>query len=132
MVLKSIPKLALIFALMVPVTGCNRHGKKVKENGCEVHYKKPVKKSRAKKVLKFLNETKFCNGDRKSLQIRKEGEGFEFRMVVKKGKEKDAKILQVMATYAAQLSASVFDGKRVEIHLCDKRLKTLKVVEAAR
>ncbi len=55
-----------------------------------------------------------------------------FSFEVKKGKEKDAKILQVMATYAAQLSASVFDGKRVEIHLCDKRLKTLKVVEAAR
>lgn len=122
----------LFAALLLPLSACNKYGKKVSENGCEVHYKKPIKKSRAKKVLKFLNDTKFCNGSRKSLQIRKEGEGFEFRMVVKKDKEKDPKVLKMMGIYAAQLSANVFDKKRVEIHLCDKRLKTIKVVEAAR
>ncbi len=48
-------------------------------------------------------------------------------MVVKEGLENDEQYFNLAKEYAYWLSIDVFDGERVEIHLCDKSLKTLRV-----
>ncbi len=120
----------LIVALMFVGCGMNL-GKKTERNGCELHRKKPVKKSQAKKLLKYLDEQQFCDGNRKTMQIRKKGSTYEFRMVVKKGMEKDEAYLKTAKLFAKQLSANVFKNATVDLHMCDEKLKTLRVVVAA-
>ncbi len=121
----------LLVALMVPVVGCGTNlGKKTERNGCELYRKKPVKKSQAKKLLKYLDKQQFCDGNKKTVQIRKKGSTYEFRMVVKKGIEKDKAYIKTAKLFAHQMSVNVFDNAQVDLHMCDKRLKTLRVVVA--
>ncbi len=119
-------------ALLALSAGCAaNYGKKLEQNGCEVFYKKPVEKKTAKKLLDFLDgKGGFCDGNRKSVQLAKKGETFQFRMVIKAGKDKDESFVNGTAIVAAKLSVDVFDGVETEVHLCDNTFKTLRVVEA--
>ena len=123
----------LSLLVLLPVVGCGKNlGKKITKNGCELYRKKPVKKSEAKKLLGFLEKQQFCDGNKKTVQIRKKGDTYEFRMVVKKGMEKDESYIKTAKLFALQVSMAVFDKQKVDIHLCDRKMKTLRVVVPSR
>jgi hypothetical protein len=104
-------------------------GKKLTFNGGDLYYAPPVKEIEAKKLGEYLTQGKFFDGSPKSVQIKKRGDIWEFRMVVKQGYEKDEKLIENMKEVAAELSENVFGGGPVDIHLCDSSLKTRRVVK---
>jgi len=115
-------------------SGCNTrsdYGQKIERNGCAVFYKKPVQQQTAQKTLDFLiKDANFCKASRKSVQLIKAGEAYQFRMVVKPGTDKKEGVVHGIAVLAAKLSADVFGGAETVVHLCDNRFKTLRVVKA--
>jgi hypothetical protein len=108
--------------------GCNSYGTKLEYGKSELYYTKNVTEAEAKKLGDYLNKIKFFDGDGKSVQLDKPGDTYQFRMVIKEGLEKDEKYITGSKEAAVEISQNVFDGAKVEVHLCDNQLKTLRVV----
>ncbi|HMO12651.1 MAG TPA: hypothetical protein PKD64_09760 [Pirellulaceae bacterium] len=119
--------------LLIVVAGCSPdYGKKVVFNGTEIFYDgNTVKLEDAERLGRFLEAEDFTDGSTKSIQLVKKSDKWQFRMVIKNEYLDDNDYLAVISAFGRQVSASVFDGADVEIHLCDSTLNTKKVVEAA-
>jgi hypothetical protein len=105
-----------------------RHGKQVKLKAIELHYTSAVTADEARRLADFLDD-KFGDAEKASTaQITKDGKTYQYRVVVKKGIELDEEAVALFKALALQLSLFVFEGETVEVHLCDDRLKTLRVV----
>lgn len=109
--------------------GCSSYGTKLEFNGSQVFYTKNVTEAEAKKLGDYLVKGEFFSDQNKgTVQLDKSGDTYQFRMVVKEGVAIDDKLVALFKTVATELSKNVFNGAKVEIHLCDSNLKTLKVV----
>ena len=118
--------LVLLMALLC--ISCEGHGTLLEFNGGELYYTSNVTLAEANKLGKYCVKEEFFDGNRKTIQLDKEGSTYLFRMVVKKGLENDQEFINIAKVTAAELSQNVFNGKQVDIHLCDENLKTLRVV----
>jgi hypothetical protein len=119
--------MALAFASL----GCGKNlGKKIEKEGCELHLKK-VDEAKGENTLDFLVEQKVCTGPRKTMQLRKKDGQLEWRVVIKKGLHEDEETVKSMKILGGALSAAVFGGEQIDVHLCDDKMKTLKVVPAS-
>ncbi len=112
----------------VLMLGCNSYGTKLEYGKGELYYTKNVTEAEAKKLGDYLTKIKFYEGDGKTAQLDKSGDTYQFRLVVKEGLDKDEKYIAAGQEAAVEFSKNVFDGAKVEVHLCDNQLKTLKVV----
>ena len=121
----------LMFLTIVACVSCNNYGKKIEYKGGELYYTDKVSETEAKKLGDYLVAENFFDPASPtviSVQLNKEGDTFQFRMVVKEGLEKDENNLKTFKVVMGELSEKVFAGGKVEIHLCDKTLKTLKAI----
>ncbi|MBA2341813.1 MAG: hypothetical protein H0V88_15595 [Pyrinomonadaceae bacterium] len=84
----------------------------------------------ANKLGEYLVKEKFFDGKEKTVQVNKEGSTYQFRMVVGENFRNDQNFLNNAKTFCTELSANVFGNAPVEVHVCDERLNTLKVVKA--
>ena len=121
--------LLLPFVLLPFALGCGGHGTRLEFNKGELFYTKSVSKAEAEKLGQYLVRQKFFDGQRKSVQLNKSGDTYEFRMVVKPEFVNNADALRMYGIMASEVSLDVFDKAPVVIHVCDERLKTLKTVE---
>jgi hypothetical protein len=125
----------IVFMMLAVVAGlisCNDYGTKKMFDNIELYYTDNVTEAEADALGDYLIKEKFNTGDDVvSVQLNKEGDVYQFRMVVKDGYEDDKDFIEVAKVSAYNLSKDVFDGKEVEFHLCDDKLKTLKVVKMA-
>ena len=127
----------LIFTMLfsVMLSGCagENYGTKINfgENN-ELYYTESVTSEQAQALGDYLVKGEFFanDGNDRTVQLNKSGSTYEFRMVVKTGLDQDQATIDLMKTIAADLSANVFKGESVDVHLCDDTLKTLKVVLA--
>lgn len=121
----------MIAAIASVLVSCgDGYGTKLEYGSTELYYTDEVTESEAKALGDYLEETKFTEGDEtKTVQLTKDGDVFQFRMVVKDSYLDDEDYEAIAAFYAYSLSIDVFDGEEVEIHLCDDKLETKKVVE---
>lgn len=108
---------------------CNPYGKKKEFGSIEVYYKKGVSNEEVDKLGNYLKDNGWNDGETKTVQLVKSGDIYQVRVVVKKGIDQDPEYISLFKVVANELSYEVFNGKTVEIHLCDENLKTLKVVE---
>lgn len=126
-------KVIIYIALAVTIAGfvsCSNYGEKKMFDSTELYYTDKVTEAEADALGKFLQDEEFTDGsDTKTVQLTKEGDVYQFRLVVKEGYEKDEDYIAIAEAFAGQISENVFEGKEVEIHLCDDKLKTLKVVK---
>tara|TARA_B100001250_G_C19140289_1_gene503515 strand:+ start:36 stop:419 length:384 start_codon:yes stop_codon:yes gene_type:complete len=120
-------KLLLLFMALF-FTSCEGYGELLEFNGGELYYTSNVTLAEANKLGKYCVKEGFFDGNEKTIQLDKEGSTYLFRMVVKKGIENDQEFINIAKVTAAELSQNVFNGKQVDIHLCDENLKTLRVV----
>ena len=121
----------MIAVSLLIISGCSLiYGKLLEFNGGQLYYTTNVTVDEANKLGKYLVSEKFFDGNEKTVQINKTGNTFEFRMAIKKGIENDQQFIQIFKQFANELSASVFEGEKVDIHLCDRYLKTIRVVVA--
>lgn len=119
---------AFVLFTVVAESRYQQHGTMIARNGGELFYTSRVQKAEAERLSDYLVKCGFFNGDRKSVQIDREGRWYRFRMIVKKGIETDPQNIAVMKAFITDLSRDVFGGLPVEIHLCDDHFNTLKTV----
>ena len=121
--------LYLVLALIcVTSIGCGPNfGEKVDLNKTEIFYKGGVTKQDAERLGEKLTAMKFVDGKRKSVQLLKRDDVWEFRMAI--GKGGDSKGLRnQMKFYCMELS-SAFDGDPVEVHICNSKLESQSVIK---
>lgn len=121
----------MIAAIASVLASCgDGYGTKLEYGSTELYYTDEVTESEAKALGDYLEDTKFTEGDEtKTVQLTKDGDVYQFRMVVKDSYLDDEDYEAIAAFYAYSLSTDVFDGDEVEIHFCDEKLETKKVVE---
>jgi len=118
----------LALALFLPgLSGCG-YGSKVESGNIEVYYKDGATKAEADRLAAYLAKQWGAAGDRRSVQLTKNGGKYQFRMVVKKGFENNPAFLAEVPVISARLSRDVLEGGEVEFHVCDETLKTLKTI----
>jgi len=118
----------LVLVAVCQLSGCGAdHGTALKFNGGELFYTDAVTRDEADNLGRFLVEQEFFDGEYKSVQLHKDGATYQFRMVIKKGLEKDEQFIQIAKAFCAELIVH-FGGEKVDIHLCDENLETLRVV----
>jgi hypothetical protein len=104
-------------------------GKRLQYGDSELFYTTLVTEEKARKLGDYLVETGFFKeGNAGTVQIAKEGDMYQFRVVVKEGVEDDTEFLKTVGMFAAHLSRDVFDNEKLIIHLCDKQFNTLQSV----
>jgi hypothetical protein len=113
--------------LLLP--GCGpRLGKKLMFNEGELYYTANVTEDQAKKLGDYLVQEGFFDGNRKTVQLDRNGDVIQFRCVVKEEYREDERQLKNLRFISHELSLNVFEGADVEVHVCDDRMKTLKVL----
>ena len=98
------------------------------KNGCQVIFEKNVTSLEARKLGDYLRSREFFDNDPVTFQIGKPGKTYEFRVVIKKGLEQDQDTIDAMNQLGREISRSVFGGSPVDVHLCDDRMKTIRVI----
>jgi hypothetical protein len=121
-------KNAIILVFTLFLINCDNYGTMLEFNGGELYYTSSVSEREAYKLGEYLVDAEFFDGDGKTIQLNKTGNTYEFRMVIKKGTEKDEEFIQIAKIFANDLSEYVFNGFNVDIHLCDENLSTIRVV----
>jgi len=117
-----------LFIVSLLVIGCENYGEQKTFNGTQVYYTSAITVNEVDRLGEYLIYSGFADGEEKTVQLNKTGNTYEFRMVVKKGIETDMQFRELGKMFAAEISAYVFNGARVDTHFCDDRLKTLVVL----
>jgi len=106
---------------------CSELGEKLTFDGTEVYYNDGVTIEQAQKLGEYLIESKFTDGSEKSVQLVKDDTtgNLIFRMIINKTVDKNDVMFK---DFAQSISKDIFNGKPVDMHLCDNKFKTLKVL----
>jgi hypothetical protein len=126
--MKKLIFVTCIISSMIILASCTKNGNKLKFNEGELYFTDQVQKSDAEKLGSYLETEGFFNGEKRSIQLNKNGKTWEFRMVVKKGTESDDQYINLFGYFGIQLSKAVFNNEPVDIHLCNERFETLMVI----
>jgi hypothetical protein len=126
--IRILSAVVLIGILLLKITSCTNYGKKLTFNGGELYYTSQATEAEAKKLGEYLVKEKFFDGKKKTVQLNKDGDTYQFRMVVLKDAEKGANVVESFTSVAKEISENVFNGGKVVVHLCDDHLKTLRVI----
>lgn len=118
-----------LLALVITFVSCNDYGTKLEIEDTELYYTDDITEDEAEDIGEYLKDEGFTEGDEKTVQIAKDGDTYQFRMVVKEGYEDDDDFEVTAFKFIYDLSNDVLDGEPVELHMCDEELETLKVVE---
>lgn len=123
--------LFILMAIFVTaLSSCDNYGTKKMIDSTELYYTDEVTEAEADALGDYLKEIEFNDDDETiTVQLTKEGDTYQFRMVMKEGYADDDETIEMAEEFAYFLSRDVFDGEEVEMHLCDEELKTLKVVQ---
>jgi hypothetical protein len=116
----------MLALVLLALTGCG-HGPMVQHGSIEVYYTEGATKEEADRLGAYLVKV-WPGADRRSVQIKKTPDGYQFRMVVRKEFQHDDKALNQLVFDGARISRDVFNGAAVEMHACDEHLRTLKVL----
>ena len=133
--MNRITQLPVVFSFLLAIclASCNNYGKSVKIEGtkAEVFYKEGVTESEAKKVGDFLKEDGFVGNDKAaSIQVVKANGEYTVRFVYNKEYyDKTEGLDDIFKTYSTKISKEVFDGKKVNIALADKKFNDFKTIK---
>ena len=117
--------LLLPFSLLF-LTGCG-HGPKVVHGNIEVFYTDGATKADADLLAAYFSK-QIQGGGTRSMQLKKPKDTYQFRMVIKKELQSDDNFLLALEFEAARVSRDLFGGAAVEMHACDERLNTIKLM----
>lgn len=113
------------------LVACNDYGTKKTFGKGELYYTENVTETEADSVGAFLNEMGYLNDEKEtSIQLDKVGETYKIRLVVgEQYQEKDSSLDISFKALGFMASQQVFDGKDVEVDLCDDQLKTKRTIK---
>ena len=125
-----------IFFLIIPILIASgevygqSYGRLIEYGENELYYTSSVTSREAHKLGDYLVEQEFFSDQGVAVQLNKDRNTYEFKMVIKEGLEQDPELIDIMKEFIRQLEKDVFDGSQVDIHLCDDYFNTLRVVVA--
>lgn len=128
--MKKVYYISILAGMVLFLTSCTNYGKEKEFSGVQLFYTESVTEADADLIGNYLVEQQFADGTRKSVQLNKTGNTLEFRMVVQTGFEKDQDYCDLVGQFASDLS-ELLGGQKVEVHLCDEYLQTLKAIPMA-
>ena len=91
-------------------------------------YKSPVTQAEGQKLGSYLVSAKFFGERTVNCQLTRSEDTYAFRFPTKKGLENDPEKVAGLKALARLLSQEVFNGTKVDIHMCDDDWKTIRVV----
>ena len=109
----------------------SRHGDLLHVNGGELYFTSSVTSGDAERLGEYLVRVGHFNGERRRVQLTRDGKAFVVRYVVRTGTESNAATVEAFQFAAAEMSRELFGGQAVEVHLCDQGIQTLRVVTSA-
>lgn len=119
----------VVSAALGGATGCKGHGKKLTFEKGEVYYKEPVTKEQARRVGDYLLEIGYFDDEKaKTVQLRKSSGKIQLRFVLSDPSSAGEDMQQRFKMLGGLLSHNKLDGAPVEVHLCDRRLRTKKTL----
>src|ERR1700743_872191 len=118
--MKRITLLLPAFLLFFMLSACNNLGDEKTYNGVELYHTKSVTDAEADKLGNYLVSEHFADGKAKTVQLNKSGDVYQFNFVVMEGADKDTAIIKNTKFFASMLSSQVFNGAKVEVHMCDE------------
>lgn len=125
--MKKIIPVALV--LLMTISSCGFMPKRLELNGTRVEYK-DVSEDEVNALLEYLDDGGFSDGSRKDLKLSKSGDVYNLQMVVKDGYKLNKKNLELMQDFACEISMEVYDGKMLNLDLCDDKFNVQKTVKA--
>ena len=123
----AVAAVALV-TLLIWDTLPSRHGSLQHFNDGDLYYTSRVTRAQVEKLGDYMTQVDYFNGERKTVQLTREGCTYQVRCVVKKGIDSDAEFISIFKASTAELPLQVFDGQPVETHLCADKLLTLRMV----
>lgn len=109
-------------------------GKLLKHKGGSLFYTSNVTEEEARRLVGYLLKTKFFQDDKSRIaQLTKKGNVYQVRVVADKGVIEQKRTPEEMGPVEAagllarDISEKAFNGAKVEWHLCDDKLNTLRV-----
>ena len=96
--------------------------------GWRIYYWPGVTADEARKLGAFLERVDFFTATQTTAALRKEAGTYQFCVPCAEDVYQDEEVLARCAMIGAGLSDEVFSGNAVEVHLWDRRLRTLAVV----
>lgn len=132
--LKVLVFLVAIIAIIRGLTaifGGGGFGTKLEFNKAELYYTKSVTADEAKRLGDYCVKEELFSDNKLSTQIDKNNGTYQFRMVLKKGSENEAALLQSAKLLADGMSREVFNGAKVEFYACDDKLKPVKLMASS-
>jgi hypothetical protein len=129
---KSVILLFVLLFSVLLVTGCADSIQELKVNETEILFDKTkVSDVTVQRLGAYLIESEFADGSPKTVELVKGNDTWQFKMVVQQDYIDDPDYLYIASVFAAQLSKDVFYNEVVEIHFCNSKLVTQRVVDAA-
>jgi rhomboid protease GluP len=101
---------------------------RVQRGGIEVFYGGGTTAAEADRLAAYLEKSWGQANDRATVKLDKSPAGWQMHMVVKPEHREDAETLAAIQIDVARVSRDVFDGAAVETHVCDERMRSVKVL----
>lgn len=129
----------ILLAVVLLAAGCSsrtptRWGKVLKYKGGSLFYTSRVTEEEARRLGDYLLKVGFFQDDEPRIsQLTKEGGVYQFRVAVdkevieKKPAPETMGPVEAAGLLAQEISERLFNGAKVEWHLCDDKLKTMRV-----
>lgn len=134
------PTVLILFTAVLLGVGCSskssaQWGKVLKyDKGGSLFYTSNVTEEEARRLGDYLLKVGFFQDDEPRIsQLTKEGGVYQFRVVVdkevieKKPAPETMGPVEAAGLLAQEMSERLFNGAKVEWHLCDDKLKTMRV-----
>ena len=121
-------KLLLFATLLFLITSCTGYGEKISKNKTEVYYTDGATVEEAQKLLDYLVESVFTDGNKKSVQLSKDKEtnNLIFKMVVGEDVYNSTDYDNVFLVFPSNLSKA-FDGAPIDVHITGDTFNTKKI-----
>lgn len=105
-------------------------GTKLTRNGGNLYYKPPVTEAEANALSRWLANEGFFKSPGKTLQLKKTGNIYEFRHFgfINDELTNNPKAIALCNEMSWDMSRTLFKGAQVNIHLCDERMNTIRVI----
>jgi hypothetical protein len=117
-----------LFAISCSVS-TSKKTTKLTFNGGELFYTDSVTEAQAKALGNYLVESKFYNGDPKTVQLDKENGIIQFSMVLNDTLANSAEYQTMGVAFIDELQQNVFKGSKVEMNYCDEYMKLRKKIK---
>ena len=114
--------------MLVALFACNRYGQEKTFQNVRLFYTDNIEESEADSLGEYLIRSGFAQGESKTIQLDREKQVYQFRIVVKDTLLENEDYLTMARLFGWRLSSEVFDDRAVEMHFCDKELETQKVI----